>query len=154
MRFSKSKHAGEQDFELNLASIIDCFTVLITYLLVSASFISLGVLDVNVLTQRPDGDTTSEPPMSLSLRIDGNHEVAMRLEGGGHNEQTIRVPAKDGALDAPGLEQRLADLKREMPELDTATVRAGGGVEYFELVSVVESTKKLIPAVSLGERTE
>ena len=48
MRRGKRKHAGETDFELNLASIIDCFTVLITYLLVSASFISLGILDVSV----------------------------------------------------------------------------------------------------------
>ena len=40
--------SGGQDFELNLASLIDCFTVLITFLLASASFLSVGILDAGV----------------------------------------------------------------------------------------------------------
>ena len=47
-RFRKRAHAeGEQDFELNITSIIDCFTVLIAFILTSASFISIGIIDAD-----------------------------------------------------------------------------------------------------------
>mgnify|MGYP003351965824 CR=1 FL=1 len=39
---------GGQDFELNLASIIDCLTVIIAFLLLSSSFVSYGTLDTAV----------------------------------------------------------------------------------------------------------
>ena len=37
-----------KDFDLNLAPIIDCMTVLITFMLASASFLSIGILDAGV----------------------------------------------------------------------------------------------------------
>ena len=62
---------SNQDFDLNLAPIIDCFTVLITYLLVSASFISLNSLDVGIAAT---GDTAaaanpSTPPLALTAEL-------------------------------------------------------------------------------------
>ena len=36
------------DFELNLAPIIDCFTVLIAFILISASFASINILDAGI----------------------------------------------------------------------------------------------------------
>jgi biopolymer transport protein ExbD len=39
---------NSQDADINLAPIIDCFTVLIAFMLVSASFLSIGVLDAGI----------------------------------------------------------------------------------------------------------
>ena len=36
---------GSLDFELNLAPIIDCLVVLITFMLASASFLSISIFD-------------------------------------------------------------------------------------------------------------
>jgi biopolymer transport protein ExbD len=46
----KSKGAS-QDFDLNLAPIIDCITVLIAFILISTSFISIGLLDAGIATE-------------------------------------------------------------------------------------------------------
>ena len=39
-------NSSGQDVDLNITPIIDCFTVLITFLLASASFLSIGFFEV------------------------------------------------------------------------------------------------------------
>ncbi|NDF14013.1 hypothetical protein EB061_01655 [bacterium] len=41
---------GEGDVELNIAPIVDCFTVLIAYMLVSMSFIQLSIFEAEAPT--------------------------------------------------------------------------------------------------------
>src|ERR1700722_17864850 len=100
MRYSKGSHAGEMDFELNLASIIDCFTVLITYLLVSASFITLGVLDVTVAVPAMAQETAkNDEPPKLIVSIELGADQLLEIRTTGVETKNYRVPAKDGAWD-------------------------------------------------------
>ena len=69
MMVSGSGGKKDSDFELNLASIIDCFTVLITYLLVTASFITLGILDVTVTSSLASTEQTHSPDVMLTVGI-------------------------------------------------------------------------------------
>src|SRR4051794_7527581 len=92
------------DVDLNLAPIIDCFTVLITYMLVSASFISLTVFDVGVAAT---GEATSapaaaptDPPVSMTLSVKASKMIEIKLSGGvQHIDLTIPIPAKGTGLD-------------------------------------------------------
>jgi len=152
MRYSKGSHAGEQDFELNLASIIDCFTVLITYLLVSASFISIGVLDVSALTQRPASDTTPPPAVTLSISLKLNHDVTVQIDGA--HEPVVQIPAKDGKVDTLSISEQLASDKVKFPDLKDAVLLSSADAEYDDLIRVVESTKKEIPNVMFGDRSD
>src|SRR3954464_8653245 len=97
----RRKAETEQDFELNIASIIDCFTVLITYLLVSASFISIGVLDVSSVSgaQSPE---VKVPPLTLSVQMDQAKIRFLKVTGGDAAKQLVSVPAKQGAWDFEG----------------------------------------------------
>ena len=81
-----SDNNSNQDFEINLAPIIDCFTVLITYLLVSASFLSLAVFDVEVAINQPTLKTENAPltppPISLALLLRESHGFDLKVIGG------------------------------------------------------------------------
>src|ERR1700735_826469 len=118
MRYSKATHSADQDFELNIASIIDCFTVLITYMLISASFISLGVLDVTDLTPRASGDITPDPQVSLVLEVMKDHDVLLKLNGG--QSASVTVPAKDGEVDRDAMSVQLDQIKQKYPALEAA----------------------------------
>ena len=41
-------HDTSQDFDVNITPIIDSFTVLITFMLASASFLSVGIFDAGI----------------------------------------------------------------------------------------------------------
>ncbi|MEK7690751.1 MAG: biopolymer transporter ExbD, partial [Bdellovibrionota bacterium] len=111
MMNSGGGHSGSsQDFDLNLAPIIDCFTVLITFLLISASFLSIGILDAGI--SAPGAQTESEPQgasVDLTLKITADRGYRIKIEGtqpgsGRESEESIKS-AKP--LDLAALAQKL-----------------------------------------------
>jgi biopolymer transport protein ExbD len=146
-----------QDVDLNLAPIIDCFTVLITYLLVSAAFISLTVLDVGVSAsgQAPPPEATElpkDPPPSLAVHVVPDHSLTLKLTGGPRNlDVTVPVPANaasDWNIDA--LSARLSEITQTEPLVKEVNVTAEPAVRYRDLVKVIEGIKKTINKVYLA----
>src|SRR3954454_3668611 len=86
-----------QDFDLNITSIIDTFTVLITFMLASAAFLSIGILDAGISA---GGDTTSAakpPSVNIEISLAKDHSFVVKLTG--KAVSTTTVAAKAGAWD-------------------------------------------------------
>jgi biopolymer transport protein ExbD len=141
---------GEQDFDLNIASVIDCFTVLITYLLVSASFISISAMDIDV-AGAGDAPQSEPPPVSIAVQMESNHSLVIKVTGAMRNEWV--VAPKDGTWDTDALGAKLADLKEKWPVVQSALLGADEALEYREVVKVVETAKKSHPSITLGDKT-
>jgi biopolymer transport protein ExbD len=147
---------GGLDFELNLAPIIDCFTVLITFMLVSATYLSLTTLDAAVapLEQavKESVPTDQPPPPALDVK------VAIELKQSGDTE--LRVSGAETRTDliarAPAgrdVEKTLAslkDLKSRWPRLEKVTLLAERNVEYRDVVATLEASKAVLPNIQLG----
>jgi biopolymer transport protein ExbD len=142
------RHEEEQDFELNIASIIDCFTVVICYLLLSASFISIGAFDVGTASTGP-GSKSAPPEVTVSVRLREGKSSVIRVSG--RENQVFQVPAKEGVWDYAGISARLAEVKGRWASLNSVIVATDGDVEYQTLVKAVESAKMAIPVVFIGE---
>src|SRR4051794_631583 len=116
MNVGSSGGEGDQDFELNLASIIDCFTVLITYLLVSASFITLGILDVTVASNAPADEQPIPPEVSVTIALDPNRNLIVKTEGAESN--TVNIGQKSGEWDFERMTGQLKAIKDKFPKID------------------------------------
>src|SRR6516165_3530072 len=131
-----------QDVDLNLAPIIDCFTVLITYLLVTASFLSLTALDVGVSatgTGAPPPENSGPPPMVMSLEALANGDIKINVRGGvSGREYPYLIRNQNGQRDEAGLLARLADVKKRWPEITEISVSAEPTVIYKDLVKLIE----------------
>ena len=147
---------GGQDFDLNLAPIIDCFTVLITYLLVSASFISLTALDVGVAAAGQAADQPAAqpktPPFNMMIQLTAQKVINLKISGGPKNiDLTIPVlPAGGAAWNRVGLDAQVHRALRTFPGIQEATLMADSAVVYKDVVHVVEDLKKIIPKVFLS----
>jgi biopolymer transport protein ExbD len=139
----------EQDFELNIASVIDCFTVLITYLLVSASFISISALDIDI-AGAGDAPQSEPPPVSIALQLENNRSLVIKITGA--ERDSWLVEPKDGTWDTDSLNAKLASLKEKWPAVTSALIGADDSLEYKEIVRVVETAKKTLPSITLGDR--
>jgi len=139
------------EFELNLAPIIDCLTVLITFLLASASFLSIGLLDAGVAA---GGDSAKGEPPAVQIRVELNKDQSYRIEVSGKMNQKITIPAKDSKWDRTRLESELGTLKKRWPEVSAATVAAASNaedsIEYKDVVQTMDTARKTHPAVLLG----
>lgn len=149
--FGNKSEKREMDFELNIASIIDCFTVLITYLLVSASFISLGILDITVAVPASAEEHAHDidPPkliVTIALQIDNS----LIVHTSGVETKNFPIPALEGNWDFEKLAQTLVNLKKKYPKLEAAMVTADDRVTYKEIVKTVVHAQKTLPNVALS----
>ena len=146
---------GGQDVELNLAPIIDCFTVLITYLLVTASFLSLAALDVGVsasgTASAPPADVTTPPPMVMSLEALANGDIKINVRGGATGvEHPFLIAALSGQRDEDKLLAQLNEIKQRWPEITEVSVSAESTVIYKDIVKVIKKIQEALPKVFIS----
>lgn len=143
-----------QEVELNLAPIIDCFTVLITYLLISASFISLGVLEVGVAASGSGeaAAATGEVPPTLIVHMKAGQVLDLKLTGGAKNLNDVRTagPVNGKDWNTALLLQWVARTKTEHPSIGDITIQVDPAVNYSGIVQLIEALKQQIPKVYLG----
>ncbi|MBI2711624.1 MAG: biopolymer transporter ExbD [Bdellovibrio sp.] len=142
---------NSQDFELNLAPIIDCFTVLITFMLISASFLAVGILDAGagVMTQPVQGETP--PPVAVEVQLHNQFQATVKLSG--KSSQTFQIgPSSPGAQawNFDALENALKEVKSKWPTTDSVLLTADDSVEYLNVIQFMEKIRKIIPGIALG----
>jgi biopolymer transport protein ExbD len=151
---SVSLGESSQDAELNLAPIIDCFTVLITYLLVTASFLSLAAVDVGVSatgTGDPPPPDSAPPPMVLALEIKASGTIGISLRGGTQTKEiTYTVDAKAGVWDASGLAGQLQSIVQKWPNVAEVSVSAEPTVIYKDIVKLIQQIQTVMPKVFIS----
>lgn len=142
-----------QDVELNLAPIIDCFTVLITYLLTSASFLSLTILEVGVAAsgRAPASAALNHlPPLTVSLIVKQDGTFDLKLSGGKKKlNKTVAVVGTSAFPAKERLVGELVRLQREYPELKEINIAAEPDVMYREVVTTIEAVKAKVPKIFL-----
>jgi biopolymer transport protein ExbD len=149
-------HEGgaSQEVDLNLAPILDCFVVIITFLLVSASFLVLGVLDAGIAAGGKSATNSPPPPIQITVEVTATKDLVVKLSGA--SSQVTRIPAAKSAtdpnpaLDFPGLAKRLDEVHKRWPTVNAATLTAGNAVEYRDVVLTMDATRKVLPVVLLG----
>jgi biopolymer transport protein ExbD len=139
---------GSQDFELNLASIIDCFTVLIAFMLASASFLSIGILDAGVAAASAQAAPGTPPPINIAVEVGQGGKLTVKLTGKTNSNQVIQ--AVDGKLDYASLTRSLASTHSKYPDVNALTLTAENSVEYRDVIKTMEEIRKTVPVVLLG----
>ncbi len=156
---------NSQDVELNLAPIIDCFMVLITFLLVSASYVSLFILDVTlapVAQEVPITENEEPPPpqeeaekkkevqVEIELKTDGT--LVTSISGAETNTVTLTrsLAGQKDPQQVRQFEEQMKALKEKWSDTKKVTVKGEGKVPYWELVWVMESVRPIFPEVMLG----
>jgi biopolymer transport protein ExbD len=130
----------DQDFELNITSIIDCFVVLIAFVLVSTSFFSIGIVDAEVAGASSSAEAT---PDSTPVVIELKSDRSIVLKSGPSGRRAVRISASD-------LANRLEALKKRDPEIKSAIVVADDSVEYRDVMASMEVAKGQLAQVNLG----
>ncbi len=139
---------GSQDFELNLAPIIDCFTVLITFMLASAAFLSIGIFDAGIAAA---GSTpSSSKPPAINITVELKEKAAISLKVTGKENRTSNISAAGESYDYESLLRQLGEVKNKWPDVAAVTLMANDDIEYKHVVKSMEQIRKSMPVVLLG----
>ena len=126
--------------ELLLVPMIDIFTVLVTFLLMTAVFSRIVILQIDLPSAA--GTKPSEPTFRLELIV---RNEGFELSDG---KQLIgTIPKVNGAYDLKTLSEQAIAVKREHPEANDASVLSEPRVPYDELIQAMDAIRSAeVPA--------
>jgi biopolymer transport protein ExbD len=150
---------SNQEVELNLAPIIDCFTVLITYLLVTASFLTLVAVDVGVSMSNPNPDSKApppapvkDPPPTMTMTLAENGEIVLVVSGPKiKKDYSITItPQAPNQWNVQQLESSLKQINASWADLVDVSITSQPNVIFRDLVNLINEVEKIWPKVYIS----
>jgi biopolymer transport protein ExbD len=121
--------------EVMLVPMIDIFVVLVTFLLMTAVFSRVTILQLD-LPSANDGGPTVPPEFRLEVIV---RESGFELTNG--DVLIAALPKVDGEYDFARLAQLAQQLKSENPDVDDASVLMERAVQYDYLIQVMDAIR-------------
>jgi biopolymer transport protein ExbD len=145
---------------LNLIPMMDILTVLVIFLLITAVFTHITIMELNIPT-RAGGSAVNVPNFSIEVIV---RKAGLEIANGSSVEAAI--PKKDDKYDLEMLSKMLTRLKAQYPQKEDATVLVEPDIQYDHLVQIMDAVRGadvreegsgemgkivLFPKVSIGD---
>ena len=147
--------------EMNITAFMNLMVVLVPFLLMTAVFSHITILDLNLPPpDASDVNKPKQPPYELRVTIRGNMLVLSDNRIG----MIKRIPAKGGKHDFASLKQTLKQVKARLPGHTNITILAEKRTRYDDLIAAMDSSRsyrtqidgewvfaELFPDISIGD---
>ncbi len=129
------KRRGKEPPQLDITTFLNLMVVLIPFLLVSAVFSRVTILELSVPTAA-GGAASNKPNFAIEVIVRG---AGLELADG--SRVAAAIPKKDGEYDLKKLSEILIGLKAQYPEKEDATVLMEPQIEYDYLIQVMDAVR-------------
>lgn len=144
------KRGRAKSVELNLVPFIDLMSVLITFLLITAVWSQVNMMQIGSSLygkQLDDKKPTPPPKSDVVLKIDIKKTGYVLTVG----KQVINLPVKNGEFDDVGLMAQLQRVKQLYPEKTDAVVTMADDLPYEQLIRGMDDCLQSgFPAISVA----
>lgn len=151
---------NEETAELNITAFMNLMVILVPFLLITAVFSRLAILQLNL----PGSSTEPVAPQDQTFQL----EVIVRkdkIEVGDRHQGLLGIyPNTVDGYDYAALESKLAELKKRYPAKTDASILLESDIEYDTLVQVMDKVRlgetivedtivrmDLFPDISIGD---
>lgn len=124
--------------EVNIVPFIDLMSVLIIFLLITAVWTQVSMIQIgSSVYGKKSSDDTAEPPPKIEIpfRLDVLPEGHRIVIG----QKTISVPKKDRVFNLVGLKEELKRIKILYPDKVDAVVTMRDELEYVNLIDGMDA---------------
>ncbi|MBY8966784.1 biopolymer transporter ExbD [Algiphilus sp.] len=141
--------------ELQITAFMNLMVVLVPFLLITAVFSQLAVLELAL--PEPASESSDEPPLPPGLRVVVRAD-AVTVTAGDRPVQSF-PRAEDGAIDTEALGALLSEIKARGPDETAITLLLEPTVAYEDLVTVMDTVRvqpddpkqDMFPDIAIGE---
>jgi biopolymer transport protein ExbD len=161
IRSRKSGRRNVETAELNITAFMNLMVILVPFLLITAVFSRLAVLELNLPGSSSEPVEPQEQAFQLEVII-----RAEKIEIGDRNHGLLGVyPNTDDGYDYDALSNKLSELKNRYPSKTDASILLEQDIEYDTLVQVMDRVRiveradddqsvkrfELFPDISIGD---
>ena len=130
-----SKRKREETPGLDITTFLNLMVVLIPFLLISAVFSRVTIMELSVPTSA-GGSVLKTPNFAIEVIV---RKKGLEIANGSSVEAAI--PKKDDQYDMQMLYELLKRLKARYPEKDDATVLMEPDIEYDHLIQIMDAVR-------------
>jgi biopolymer transport protein ExbD len=138
MRRKHTRRRQRKPVELLLVPMIDIFTVLVTFLLMTAVFSRITILELDLPSSA--SKTVSTPAFRLEVIV---RQQGLELTNG--SALIAKIPNLNGEYDLKSLSTIALSLKRDYPDTSAASVLLEPEIEYDHLIQVMDAIRTAEP---------
>ena len=147
IRSRKRGRRNVETAELNITAFMNLMVILVPFLLITAVFSRLAVLELNL----PGSSTEPVDPQEQAFQL----EVIIRkdkIEVGDRNQGLLGIypNTEEGEYDYDALSEKLSQLKKRYPTKTNASILLEQDIEYDTLVQVMDRVRVEEEAVGLS----
>lgn len=121
--------------ELDITTFLNLMVVLVPFLLISAVFSRVTILELSVPTAA-GGAASTAPDFSIEVIV---RKAGFELANGA--SVVAAIPKTDEGYDLKKLSEMLGRLKNDYPQKDDATVLMEPDIEYDHLIQVMDTVR-------------
>jgi biopolymer transport protein ExbD len=145
---------------LNLTPMMDILTVLVVFLLITAVFTSITIMELSVPTSTGES-SVNQPNFAIEVIV---RKAGLQIANGKSVEASI--PKKDDKYDIETLSKVLLRLKEQYPAKEDATILMEPDIKYDYLIEIMDTVRgavvraegsneikqiALFPTISIGD---
>jgi biopolymer transport protein ExbD len=150
-RLHRARHKSAA--ELQITAFLNLMVVLVPFLLITATFSQLAILELNL--PDPSLEQSEQEPPERSLTIVVRESGLTVLDAAG----PIRAfPMHNGAHDLTGLGELLVSIKRRTPGEEKVTLLLEPDIAYDTLIQLMDTVRvqpgervDMFPLISIGD---
>jgi len=140
-------HVGETD--LNLTAVMNIFLILIPFLLLTATFVRIAILDLTLPSLDQTRERTVTPTSSVVINILLIKETGLELNSPGLSFPALAKEGRDYAWNT--LEQQLARVKTRHPKSQDIIISPDDNIRYEIIISVMDRCREAgFPNISIS----
>jgi len=138
MRHRRSRgHRNKEAVELNITAFMNLMVILVPFLLITAVFSQVAILELNLPTSQGESDEPPTPELHLEIIVRENSiDVGDRTSG-----LLTRIDNDDDGYDLAELGVYLARVKQQFPEKIDATLLLEPDISYQVLVNIMDTVR-------------
>ena len=160
LRNRRGSNRNRETADLNITAFMNLMVILVPFLLITAVFSRLAILELNLPGSSSEPVEPQEQVFQLEVII-----RADKIEVGDRNQGLLGVyPNTAGEYDFEALSNKLAELKRRYPRKTDAAILLEQDINYDTLVQVMDRVRvavtveddavvrsDLFPDISIGD---
>ena len=160
MRSSRRARRHQEAAELNITAFMNLMVILVPFLLITAVFSRLAILELNL--PAASSEPAEDPEESLQLEVTIRADV---IEVGDRRGILLsRFENTEEGYDLERLHEKLVEIKRVNPDKLDATLLLEPDIEYDTLIQVMDAMRvseeiqdgelvkgELFPQISIGD---
>lgn len=138
-RKRKRRTVVYSDVELNIMPFIDIFSMLNTFLLFTAVFLSVGIMEVQIpfLSSAPPPEEKDQREFKVAVDVT-KEQVEVQTSFSSPPEQMQKYPFPNNAEGIKKMHEKLVQIRRDQPDTDKMTVYSDDEVLWDALSKVID----------------